>query len=123
MLAELAPQREDLAVCGGEVLSQLREFVAVAALQRGDLHCEGADDRGRGVGVDWWDREGRAPVLLAEVRDSSLELGVAIEEGRRAWGVLGDGFEGDRTTFFDQLADGPLGALEGVLALACRGCA
>jgi hypothetical protein len=39
------------------------------------------------------------------------------------WGALGDGFEGDRTSFFDQLADGPLGALDGVLALACRGCA
>jgi hypothetical protein len=38
-------------------------------------------------------------------------------------GVLGDGFEGDRTSFFDQLADGPLGALDGVVVLACRGCA
>jgi hypothetical protein len=62
-------------------------------------------------------------VLLAEVRDSSLELSVAVEEGGRAWGVLGDGFEGDRTSFFDQLADGPLGALDGVVVLACRGCA
>jgi hypothetical protein len=31
-------------VCGGEVLSQLRDFVAVAAFQRGDLQGEGADD-------------------------------------------------------------------------------
>jgi len=110
-------------VCGGEVLSQLRDFVAVAALQRGGLQGEGADDRARGVGVDRRDRDGRVPVLLAEVRDSSLELSVAVEEGGRAWGVLGDGFEGDRTSFFDQLADGPLGALDGVVVLACRGCA
>jgi hypothetical protein len=110
-------------VCGGEVLSQLGDFVAVAALQRGGLQGEGADDRARGVGVDWWNREGRASVLLAEVRDSALELGVAVEEGGGAWGVLGDGFEGDRTAFFDQLADGPLGALDDVVVLACRGCA
>ena len=97
---------------GGEIVSQLREFVAVAALQRGDLHREGADDGARGVGVDWRDREGRAPVLLAKVRDPSLELSVAVEEGRRAWGVLGDGFEGDRTSFFDQLADGPVTSCE-----------
>jgi hypothetical protein len=50
-------------VCGGELLSQLRDFVAVAALQRGGLQGEGADDRARGVGVDWRDRDGRAPVL------------------------------------------------------------
>jgi hypothetical protein len=62
-------------------------------------------------------------VLLAEVRDSSLELSVAVEEGGRAWRVLGDGFEGDRTALFYKLADGPLGALDGVLVLACRGCA
>ena len=110
-------------MCGGEVLSQLRDFVAVAALQRGGLQGEGADDRARGVWVDWRDREGCAAVLFAEVRDSSLELSVAVAEGGRAWGVLGDGFEGDRTSFFDQLADGPLGALDGVVVLACRGCA
>jgi len=110
-------------VCGGEIVSELRDFVAVVALERGDLKGEGADDRAWGVWVDWRDREGRALVLLAEVRDSSLELGVAVEEGRGAWGVLGDGFEGDRTAFFDQLTDGPLGALDGVLVLACRGCA
>ena len=108
---------------GGEIVSQLREFVAVAALQRGDLHREGADDGARGVGVDWRDREGRAPVLLAKVRDPSLELSLAVEEGRRAWGVLGDGFEGDRTTFLDEPADGPLGAFDGVVVFACRGCA
>jgi hypothetical protein len=110
-------------VCGGEILSQLRDFVAVAALQRGDLQGERADDRARGVGVDSRDWERCAPVLLAEVRDSSPELGVAVEEGGGAWGVLGDGFEGDRAALFDQLADGPLGALDGVLVLACRGCA
>jgi hypothetical protein len=110
-------------VCGGEILSQLRDFVAVAALQRGDLQGERADDRARGVRVDWRNRDGRSLLLLAEVRDSSLELSVAVEEGRRAWGVLGDGFEGDRTSFFDQLTDGPLGALDGVVVLACRGCA
>ena len=110
-------------MCGGEVLSQLRYFVAVVALQRGDLQGEGADDRASG-------RRGRLAGLggsragaAAEVRDSSLELSVAVEEGCRAWGVLGDGFEGDRTSFFDQLADGPLGALDGVVVLACRGCA
>jgi hypothetical protein len=69
-------------VGGGEVLLQLREFVAVVALQRGDLQGEGADDGARGVRVGGRGREGRAPVLLAEVRDSSLELSVAVEEGR-----------------------------------------
>jgi hypothetical protein len=60
-------------------------------------------------------------VLLAEVRDSSLQLSVAVKERGRAWGLLGNGLEGDRTSFFEELADGPLGALDGVLALACRG--
>ena len=110
-------------MCGGEVMSQLREFVAVAPLERGDLQGEGADDRAWGVRVDWQHRERRAPVLLAEVRDSSLELSVAVEEGRRARGVLGDGLEADRTAFFDELADGPLRAVDGVLVLACSCCA
>ena len=39
-------------MCGGEVLPQLHDVVAVAALQRGDLQGEGADDGAPGVRVD-----------------------------------------------------------------------